>query len=75
VKPLLPTQSGSNPVILESNEQSQLNFIVRRSSLRPNNRLQWMRGLACFRARRVLRGGPAPLTLGALGRWQASRRP
>jgi hypothetical protein len=37
------------------------------SLARPNNRLQGMRGLACFRARTALRAGPAPLTLGALG--------
>jgi hypothetical protein len=33
----------------------------------PNNRLQGMRGRACFRAREVLRAGPAPLTLVSLG--------
>jgi hypothetical protein len=33
-----------------------------------NNRLQGMRGRACFRARKVLRARPAPLTLSALGR-------
>jgi HJR/Mrr/RecB family endonuclease len=30
---------------------------------RPNNRLQGMRGLACFRGRRVLRAGPHPCPL------------
>jgi hypothetical protein len=40
------------------------------SRTRPNNRLQGMRGaLHAFARRKGLRDGPAPLTLGALGRW------
>ena len=34
---------------------------------RPNNRLQRMRGLACFRRDESLARGPAPLTLASLG--------
>ena len=40
-----------------------------RAQSRPNNRLQRMRGRACFRPEDGYRGGPAPLTLVSLGRW------
>ena len=40
----------------------------------PNKRLQGMRGRACFRRMKVLRAGPAPLTLVSLGCNQVGAR-
>jgi hypothetical protein len=56
---MLPTPSGQELKLCEYAEIPPE---------RPNNRLQGMRGLACFRGVKVLRDGPAPLTLVSLGR-------